>query len=482
MFSRLRFRLVLSHLLVIILAMGLSGFLLLSFLEQYFAQATTNSLIAQAQITAQTLIPGALISEADILSQEPLTNTIVQQQRSNLSVQAIPSVQPSDRSSIQLSTQLDTRIRILDTAGVVRFDSWEEAVGQDLSEISPVRQALAGGYATDTQDGMLFLALSVEADGQPAGIVYLSQSLNDVIIVLRDLRWRWGLSTGVGLLLSAAVGLILSQLIVKPLQDLTAAVEAVTQGNLQQKVILKSRDELGRLSAAFNEMTAYLHSARQAQTDFVANVSHELRTPLTSVKTIVETLRAGAVNDLEVRDSFLETVENETDRLTRLVNDLLLLSRADSGALKLDRQTVNLAEFMQTIVKPLVMQSDHTISVDIPEALMVSIDRDRIAQVVINLLDNALKYSRPQSRVTICANASGPQVSIRDEGVGIAATDLPRIGQRFYRAEKARSRTHGGSGLGLAIAKVLVEAHGGRLWVESAEGLGTTVHFTLPAT
>jgi two-component system sensor histidine kinase VicK len=234
-------------------------------------------------------------------------------------------------------------------------------------------------------------------------------------------------------------------------------------------------------------MTTRLKAARQMQIEMVANVSHELRTPLTSIKGYLETLRDGAVDDPEVRDSFLETAEDETNRLIRLVNDLLLLSRVDSETLNLRKRPTDLAQLVQTTAERLTFQAEtrglmlHVeTNADCPP---VEIDPDRLEQVLINLLDNAIKYSRPEGQITVSVTNESKQsvrVQIKDEGVGIADADLARIGQRFYRADKTRSRAEGGSGLGLAIARSLIEAHGGQLWVESQEGEETVVTFSLP--
>jgi signal transduction histidine kinase len=250
---------------------------------------------------------------------------------------------------------------------------------------------------------------------------------------------------------------------------------------------VKSRDELGRLSQTFNEMTTRLKAARQMQFDMVANVSHELRTPLTSIKGLLETLRGGAVDDPEVRDSFLETAENETNRLIRLVKDLLLLSRVDSDTLNLHRQPTNLAQLVQDAADCLSFQAEEKeVVLNVitnTTCSSVEIDPDQIEQVLVNLLDNAIKFSPTGGNVTINLQDEDNHsvlVQVIDEGIGISAVELPRIGERFYRADKARSRTEGGSGLGLAIARSLVEAHEGKLWVESQAGEGTVVSFTLP--
>jgi signal transduction histidine kinase len=335
----------------------------------------------------------------------------------------------------------------------------------------------------------MHVALPATVDDQLVGIVYLSQPLSDVTDVLRDLRTRLLLSAAIALALSAVVGLLLSRAIASPLVRLTDAAGAVAQGQFDQQVPVNSEDEVGRLSRAFNDMTARLRAARQMQVDFVADVSHELRTPLTAVKGTVETLRDGAVDDLHVRDRFLETIESETDRLIGLVNNLLLLSRVDSEALNLRREPVDLKQLAKAVTDLLASRAekrDLVLQVDaspgVPQAWA---DADRLQQVLVNLLDNAIKYSRPGGSVTVSLNPTedGSQwalVQVRDEGIGIPAEDLPRIGQRFFRADRARSRADGGSGLGLAIARALVQAHGGQLWVESQEGVGTTVSFTLP--
>jgi signal transduction histidine kinase len=395
-------------------------------------------------------------------------------------------------ASLQLSSELDTRIRVVDGQGVVLVDSQQEEQGADLSGDPLVAQALSGQFASHTQssgrDPAMHLTTPVLVDGKLVGAVYLSQPLGDVGAVMGDLRLRWLLATLIALLFSGVVGLILSGAVARPLRRLTLAAGAVAQGDFEQQVPVGSRDELGRLSQAFNEMTDRLRSARQMQVDFVANVSHELRTPLTAVKGLVETLRDGAVDDTEVRDRFLETVESETDRLIRLVNDLLILSRTDSEALNLQRESVDLGQLATEAVERLAAQAEaHNVVLSVEvgaDAPLALADSDRIEQVLVNVLDNAIKYSRPGGAVMVEVEerpAQMVQVRVRDEGLGIPAEDLPRIGERFYRADKARARTEGGSGLGLAIAQALVDAHGGRLWLESEEGIGTTVTFALPS-
>jgi two-component system sensor histidine kinase VicK len=333
----------------------------------------------------------------------------------------------------------------------------------------------------------MHVALPLTVDGQLVGVMYLSQALRDVRAVLGDLRVRWILSTGVALLLSGGVGLLLSRAIARPVRRLTDAAAAVSQGDLDQQVPVAAEDELGGLSRTFNEMTARLRAARQMQVDFVANVSHELRTPLTTLKGMTETLRDGAIEDKGVRDRFLGTIEVETDRLIRLVNDLLILSRADSEALDLAREAVDvavLAEGLALRFAPQTNEKGLRIQVQASDGCPpVWGDRDRIDQVLINLVDNAVKYSPIGGTIAIrvsCLAEDKVRIEVQDHGPGIPPEELAQIGERFYRTDRARSREEGGSGLGLAIARALVRAHGGELWVESEVGEGTTVSCVLP--
>jgi signal transduction histidine kinase len=499
MFSSLRQRLLLSHLVVIILAMGLVAFTLLSFLENYFLQSAEDSLVAQARFTVQTIIPNALTAGPQVTTQSPLNNAI-QQQAGNLYVQTMPLTPTAGLlnsmdlsnvadTSLQLGTQLDTRVRLLNPQGRILVDSSKSDTSSDLQNDPLVKRALQGQYASqiDTASAApaISVAMPVLVEGHPIGVAYLSQSLRDVLTVLNDLRMRLLLSTLIALALSAFVSWWLSRRITRPVQQLTTAAEAVAGGRFDQSVQVHSGDELGRLGQTFNDMTSRLQAARQMQVDFVADVSHELRTPLTSIKGTIETLRAGAVNDLEVRDRFLETVEIETDRLIRLVNELLVLSRADSAALNLSRKPIDIGQLVQALADRLAEQAralNLAIRVEIePEVPQAWADADRIEQVLRNLIDNALKYSRTQGTITLRVSTAEDDevlVEVQDEGIGIPAADLPRLGRRFYRADKARAR--GGHGLGLAIAQSLIQAHGGKLWLESEEGVGTTASFTLP--
>jgi two-component system phosphate regulon sensor histidine kinase PhoR len=231
-----------------------------------------------------------------------------------------------------------------------------------------------------------------------------------------------------------------------------------------------------------------LRRLEQVRTEFVANVSHELRTPLTAIQGYLETLLGGALEEPEHARRFLEIAFRHTERLGRLVNDLTDLSNIELNKVKLTLEPIALDEVVDSvlaIVQPKAHARDVTLTADVARDLPpVHADHDRLAQILINLVDNAVKYTPAGGRVTVRATAEAGgsllTVEVADTGIGIPAADLPRITERFYRVDKARSRELGGTGLGLAIVKHLVIAHGGELTIDSTAGQGTTVRFTLP--
>ncbi|WP_455662658.1 cell wall metabolism sensor histidine kinase WalK [Pradoshia sp.] len=219
--------------------------------------------------------------------------------------------------------------------------------------------------------------------------------------------------------------------------------------------------------------------------EFVANVSHELRTPLTTMRSYLEALAEGAMHDEELAPRFLNTAQTETERMIRLVNALLQLSKFDSTDYQLSTTWVDFGRYFHRVIDRFEMTKSRNVTFKrlIPEeSIGVEIDEDKITQVLDNIISNALKYSPEGGQVTFKLQVIGPniEVSIRDEGMGIPKENVSRIFERFYRVDKARSRKMGGTGLGLAIAKEMIEAHKGQIWASSEEGKGTTIFFTLP--
>lgn len=219
--------------------------------------------------------------------------------------------------------------------------------------------------------------------------------------------------------------------------------------------------------------------------EFVSNVSHELRTPLTTMRSYLDALAEGAWKNEEIAPSFLRVTQTETERMIRLVNDLLKLSRMDSKEYELNTEWVEFNHFFNSIIERFEFSKSQKVHFKrlLPSAdLFVEIDTDKMTQVIDNIISNALKYSPDGGDVRFGVTTSGSfiKVMISDDGLGIPKANVNRIFERFYRADRARSRAMGGTGLGLAIAREMIIAHGGEIWAESEEGKGTTVFFTLP--
>jgi two-component system phosphate regulon sensor histidine kinase PhoR len=235
----------------------------------------------------------------------------------------------------------------------------------------------------------------------------------------------------------------------------------------------------------FHDLTRVKQLERTRQ-EFVANVSHELRTPLSLIKGFVETLLEGAKADPEQCTRFLQMIEKHTDRLTFLIEDLLTISRLESGQIVMNLHRVDLQEETQRVIDDLRSRADDKKAVlenQVPSGLAARADADRLQQVLTNLVENAIKYGRAGGRVVIGGTAKAEnriEMWVRDDGPGIPAEARERVFERFYRVDRARSRDTGGTGLGLSIVKHIVQAHGGEVWLESELGTGTIFHFTLP--
>jgi two-component system OmpR family sensor kinase/two-component system sensor histidine kinase BaeS len=492
--TSLRFRLTLTYLAVILLGMSLAALLVWLAVEQLYLKTQKANLLAQAQLVATALqndtltpaSPGPYSQMANVLPGIH-TRLIDEQGAVVIDLQSSAPVNLESGLALPALAQGDT----------------QPVSPDELLERPEIAQALSGQPSTAirrlaTLPGnprILYVAAPVKTGiGQVVQVVYIASPLPDTGLAALPAAIRWQLLGAVALAiaLATAMGWGLARHILQPLTHLAQAANAVAAGDLNQAVpedtaIADLRD-LGR---SFNTMTASLRQADQLKTAFVADASHELRTPLTAIKGFVETLQDGAIDDLEVRDGFLASVAAETERLIRLVNDLLLLSRADAQTLNLRLQPLDLPLLARTradCLAPLAAQRQVSLRVIGPAdsratpTPLVLADPDRVAQVLDNLLENAIRHSQPGHAVTITIIPAKDEVgcAVADTGSGIPAQHQPFIFERFYRVEAARSRQWGNSGLGLAIARALVLAQSGQIVVQSQEGQGTTMTFTLP--
>lgn len=289
-------------------------------------------------------------------------------------------------------------------------------------------------------------------------------------------------------LIAGAIGVLLSVLIARglsaPLDRLAAAVRQISTGRLNQHVPEKGSREIANLARDFNHMADSLQQAETLRRNMVADIAHELRTPLTVIQGNLQAILDG-VYPLDRAE--VAAIHDETLMLARLVNDLRELALAEAGQLSLNVQPFDLGPLLAQAVSAFdepAQQRGVILALEPAPAAQVLGDADRVRQVVYNLMSNALKHTPAGGRVTIAVDAQQPgaiDVSIRDTGSGISAEDLPHVFDRFWRADKARTRDQGGSGLGLAIARQLVEAQHGRIGAESEPGQGSRFWFRLPA-
>jgi two-component system sensor histidine kinase BaeS len=339
----------------------------------------------------------------------------------------------------------------------------------------------------EVQKSTIKLGVPIEVDGEQVGTLIAGR--NDFLVTpagqdFLDRVNRLIVYAALGATVVALfLGIFLASTLTRPLRELISATRAVAQGDLEQRVPVRSRDELGELAMAFNQMNANLARSRDLRRQLTADIAHELRTPLSVILGHTEGIKDGVIQPSE--ESFY-IIHDETLRLSDLVEDLRLLSLAEAGELQLSPQSINPEELLGRAAAaqgPRAQQKGITLDVTLEDDLpMVSVDPDRMAQVLGNLLDNAIRYTPQDGRIVLSAakTSAAAELRIKDSGPGVDAEELSKIFERFYRVDKSRQRDEGGSGLGLAIAKSIVERHGGRLWAESAPGEGMTFVIELP--
>jgi two-component system phosphate regulon sensor histidine kinase PhoR len=507
----------------------------------------------------------------------------------------------------RLGEQIGARITIIDKDGVVLGDSEEDPATMDNHANRPeIIEALSKGtgssirYSATLGYNMMYVAVPITSNGGVVGVARVALSLTQIDKSLQHLNNVIIFGAVIAAIIAILLAFQMLKITTEPVKKLTQLSKKMAQGELDQEIQITSRDEVGELARAFNQMAARLkemvalitnerdrmatilsniddailmvdgdskittmnraaenifqisekkalghtfieivrdhelnellqhcRSTGKQQTgaveiklkkqflaaiatplpgdggclvhiqdltelrrlemirqDFISNISHELRTPIASVKALAETLNEGAIEDPSVAKDFLSRINVEVDKLAQMVQELGELSRIESGEAPLNKRRINMADVIGHAVDRLRAQADRAelkLDIDIPPTLPeVMSDEARVEQVLVNIIHNAIKFTPSGGKINISAKARDNDilVSVSDTGVGIPADDLPRIFERFYKADKSRSG--GGTGLGLAIAKHIVEAHGGRIWAESVEGRGSTFNFTLP--
>ncbi|NPV42621.1 MAG: HAMP domain-containing protein [Firmicutes bacterium] len=585
MFKSIQWKMVIIYFLLILLAMQVISVYLLRSLEQYHLNSLSSFLNKQAQ-----LISGFL----ERYLKEPYDNEHISDLLRELGFEI-------------------KEIYVLDPTGSVISTS-----SPDISRIgkrmlsNEITKAMVGEVGEDirldptTNERLKYMAFPVESGGKVVGILYMVASLEKIYETLRDIKEILLGATILALVITGFLGFALARTITGPIQEVTSKAASLARGDFDQKIEVKSSDEIGQLTEMFNYLTlrlkdtlgeisnekskveailtymadgvvainntgeiihinpramemlgvsseaigkkftqvfseefkgitlkelfeknsehgreivlelkssvlrahfAYFKNEKgnitgvvivirdvteeekleRMRKEFVANVSHEIKTPITTIKSYAETLMEGALSDREISQRFLSVIIKEADRMSRLVSDLLQLSRLDYQKTRWVKEPISLVKIVEDVITKLVvtikqknMEVYQTFEDGFP---MILGDRDRIEQVILNVIGNAVKYTPEGGRIEIKGSSENRRVvlNISDNGIGIPEEDLPRVFERFYRVDKARTRDLGGTGLGLSIAKQIIEAHDGTIVIDSRYGEGTTVTITLPA-
>ncbi|HHW56036.1 MAG: ATP-binding protein [bacterium] len=587
MFKSIQWKMGLLYFLLILIAMQVIGVQLLQSLQQYYENNYADGLTAQGE-----LIGGLLRRYFTESLQEDYIASLV--------------------GEFRLETGAE--IIVLDSNGVVLGASQGRSylVGKRWGQ-PEISRALTGIKGQEIrwdpirQERLMSTAIPVLDGRETVGVVYLSGSLAEIDRTLQDIRTFLLSATAIALIITAIIGAGLARTITRPIQEVTQKAALIAAGDFDQRITIRSADEIGQLGETFNYLSSRLqetlreiahqknkveailtnmndgvlaldeggsliHSNPAAcrmlglkeeealgkpwqeipvleqlepvleevwahkknistqlvvvqknprviqvhltplgdvgenlrgtvialhditeqeklesmRKDFVANVSHELKTPITTIKSYVETLLDGAVTDEKLVIPFLNVVATETDRMARLVRDLLQLSQLDYEEVRWEKRPLALPELVQNAARRWLVEMEKKklcLALDLaPDLPLVLADKDRVEQVLENLLSNAVKFTPEGGSITItgAAEENFVRVVIADTGIGIPPEDQSRIFERFYRVDKARSRSQGGTGLGLSIAQELIRAQGGDITLDSEPGKGTRVSFTLP--
>ncbi|MED3661041.1 HAMP domain-containing sensor histidine kinase [Ureibacillus sp. FSL K6-8385] len=338
------------------------------------------------------------------------------------------------------------------------------------------------GYEERFKREVVSVILPLVDQNRLEGIIYIYYPLAKITELART---EVAIFIGGGVLFSFLIAILVYQSlkrIMRPLNDLHRAVEQMTEGDYSARVEVASKDEIGLLSEAFNHMAESIQREDEKQKAFLATVSHELRTPISYIKGYSEAIQSQLVEGKEQTEA-LELIHREAIRMERLTNELLQLVRKEKE--EIEMLPIVLSETIRESVKLLEGQGDkkhiHIVQ-NLDENIIVLGDEKKLKQIFINIIENAIRYSDENAKVTINSYVSDRRavIEIQDEGIGIPEEDLPHITERFYRVNKARSRSDGGAGLGLSIVKQLVKMHNGTLSIKSAVGEGTQVTITLP--
>lgn len=453
-------RLVGSFILIVVISLVVIGVSLSFMFKNYLFEQKERELIIKGQDMAQVVKP-FLVEKVDPHDIVNLVN--------------------------RLDLNLGTEVWVVDKKGAViaaaANHDYCEGNYLETSELNDLQSgniSVRKGQSQYFEEPVIRVIIPINEEERVIGAIILYSPIQGINKALESLS-QMVLTAGIiSLAIAFLIGIIFSRRLSRPILSITEASISIAKGQKHVTVPTDTRiEEINQLGKTFNDMSRKVEANEERMKEFVANVSHELRSPLTSIKGFAEALIDSKGKTLVAQKRFLTIINDETNRLSQLVNDLLILSRSDEE-ISLKLEEIELKKFIEDVLTSFHSRAEESsitmevISEETP--IFLKIDLNSLTQIIVNLVDNALKYSTQGGNVSISLKESAEMISISvsDSGLGIPERDLPYIWDRFYRVDKDRSRETGGTGLGLAIVKQLTEKNGGQVEVESVLGKGST--------
>ena len=387
----------------------------------------------------------------------------------------------------------DARVMFLDEDAKVLFDTSEAAnlVGKTML-VAQVAKSLEGQETvektTENDRNYIIVSVPVKAQGMVVGVIYLQDSSDSMVAYHEHMRKNLLVLSGVICVIVGILSLALSNLFTRPISKIKAKIKDMSDSKVRKTIDYRSVNEINELIEEFNKMVDRINIVEERRQQFVSNASHELKTPLSSLKLICDSILQNPDVDMEVVREFLCDMNDEVDRLTRITNKLLSLTKMDASAEEaemVELSVINLKGLMRRIVKslkPLAEEKKIDFEILLPEDVYATVDADKLWEAIYNIVDNSIKYTPDGGWVYVEMYRDRQEVyiTVADSGIGMQEEETEKIFDRFYRVDKARARETGGTGLGLSIAQSSVQLHGGRIFVESREGVGSLFRIIIP--
>lgn len=461
----IRWRLVLTYFIIIVLTLGLICTYIINSLQQYTLNQKKMQTLTQANVIA------GYISQYQSLSSESINYLLASQQ--------LPS---------------NCRVLMLDKEARVNYDSNNGVMQGKYMPTSAILDAIEGNnnveQLTDADDEMVLgAAVPIVKEKAVKGVIYYQSSAADTVDFMQSILTTMMMLIAIVSILIGVVSFFMARVITDPIRDITEKLTKAADENKDYIIEKTTGGEIGQLIDSFNKMTQQIQLQETKRQEFVSNASHELKTPLSSIKLISDSLLNVQDAPREMVDEFLTDMNVQVDRLARIVDKLLTLTRMDNTAVvsRMEFAVTDLTELCFNITKalrPLAEQKHIELTYDAEATVYSKVERDRIWEAIYNVVDNSIKYTKEGGTVSVklSKDENNVFIEIKDTGIGIAADEIYKIFDRFYRVDKARARETGGTGLGLSIALTAVELHGGNIQVESEEGVGSTFRIIIPIT